>query len=48
VHAWQFTPGSFRELLGMLHAGGDSPLRPLRVYETPHGRNEFTAILEAA
>jgi SAM-dependent methyltransferase len=48
VHAWQFTPGSFRELLGMLHAGGYSPLRPLRVYETPHGRNEFTAILEAA
>jgi SAM-dependent methyltransferase len=46
VHAWQFTPGSFRDLAGLLHAGGWSPLRPLRVYETPHGRNEFTAILE--
>ena len=46
VHAWQFTPGSFRELTAMLHDGGYSPLRPLRVYETPHGRNEFTAILE--
>ena len=46
VHAWQFTPGSFRTLVGMLHEGGYSPLRPLRVYETPHGRNEFTAILE--
>ena len=46
VHAWQFTPGSFRSLIGMLHEGGYSPLRPLRVYETPRGRNEFTAILE--
>ena len=46
VHAWQFTPASFRTLAGQLHAGGWSPLRPLRVYETPHGRNEFTAILE--
>ena len=46
VHAWQFTPESFRALTGTLHVGGWSPLRPLRVYETPHGRNEFTAILE--
>ena len=45
VHAWQFTPGGFRSLMGALHAGGWSPLRPLRVYETPRGRNEFTAIL---
>ena len=29
----------------VLHAGGWSPLRPVRVYETPRGRNEFTAIL---
>ena len=45
VHAWQFTPGSFRAIMAMLHAGGYSPLRPLRVYETPRDRNEFTAVL---
>jgi SAM-dependent methyltransferase len=45
VHAWQFTPASFRALIGQLHQGGWSPLAPLRVYETPRGRNEFTAIL---
>jgi SAM-dependent methyltransferase len=45
VHAWQFTPGSFRSIMTMLHAGGYSPLEPIRVYETPKGRNEFTAIL---
>ena len=27
VHAWQFTPGSFRALMAALHAGGYSPLR---------------------
>jgi SAM-dependent methyltransferase len=45
VHAWQFTPGGFRALMAMLHAGGYIPLRPLRTYETPRDRNEFTAIL---
>lgn len=45
VHAWQFTPGSFRAIMAMLHAGAYSPLRPLRVYETPRDRNEFTAVL---
>jgi SAM-dependent methyltransferase len=45
VHAWQFTPGSFRAILTALADGGYSPLRPLRVYETPRDRSEFTAIL---
>ena len=47
VHAWQFTPDSFRHLMGLLHATGHSPLRPLRVYDTNFGANEFCAILGA-
>ena len=38
-------PGSFRAIMAALHAGGYSPLAPLRVYETPRGRDEFTAVL---
>mgnify|MGYP003393770649 CR=1 FL=1 len=45
VHAWQFTPDSFRRVLGGLHTLGLSPFRPLRVYATPFGRNEFTAVM---
>ena len=45
VHAWQFTPDSFRELLVSLHYMKMVNLFPLRVYDTPWGRNEFTAIL---
>ncbi|CUU41102.1 hypothetical protein [Blastochloris viridis] len=45
VHAWQFTPQSFREITATLHALGLTGLRPLRVYETPHGSNEFCAVL---
>jgi SAM-dependent methyltransferase len=45
VHAWQFTPDAFRRVLGGLHTLGLSPFRPLRVYSTPYGRNEFMAVL---
>jgi SAM-dependent methyltransferase len=46
VHAWQFTPDSFRDLIENLHALELSPLKPLRVYNTPKGRFEFCAILQ--
>ena len=45
VHAWQFTPQSFREITEILHKLGMSRLKPLRVYGTPHGSNEFCAVL---
>lgn len=45
VHAWQFTPGSFRAVFTTLHTIGLSPFRPVRVYDTAYGRNEFNAVL---
>jgi SAM-dependent methyltransferase len=45
VHAWQFTPGAFREILRTLHALSLTTLAPLRVYDTPYGSNEFYAVL---
>lgn len=48
VHAWQFTPTSFRSIIGALHALGLSRLYPLRVYETVYGSVEFCAILAPA
>jgi SAM-dependent methyltransferase len=46
VHAWQFTPDSFREIMTLLCELGYSSMRPLRVYGACHGRNEFTAVLQ--
>ena len=46
VHAWQFTPESFRETLQALFELSLSPLRVLRVYATVAGSNEFYAVLE--
>jgi hypothetical protein len=48
VHAWQFTPNGFRDIVQKLYDLKCSPLRPLRVYNTPHGRFEFCAILQKA
>jgi SAM-dependent methyltransferase len=48
VHAWQFTPQSFRELMSLMFETGLSPLKPLRVYDSPRGSNEFAAILAPA
>jgi SAM-dependent methyltransferase len=45
VHAWQFTPASFRRCMTELFAKGLSPLRPLRVYDTVYAQNEFMAAL---
>jgi hypothetical protein len=46
VHAWQFTPNSFRDLAEKLLDLKLSALRPIRVYNTPRGRFEFCAILK--
>ncbi len=45
-HAWQFTPDSFRSLLGVLNELEIVALRPLRVYSTHFMSNEFWAILQ--
>lgn len=45
-HAWHLTPASFRQTVDLLHAVGLTALRPLRVYPTLAGSNEFWAILE--
>jgi hypothetical protein len=45
VHAWQFTPGSFRTLLQDIKALNYSELDPIRVYNPLHNRSEFCAIL---
>lgn len=45
VHAWQFTPESFRGLISDLNRSGLINLEPHRVYQTIWGQNEFTAIL---
>ncbi|MGA9342358.1 MAG: hypothetical protein WBV61_08495 [Rhodanobacteraceae bacterium] len=46
VHAWQFTPDSFGEILGLLHNNGLSAMRLLRVYPGIFGSIEFYAVLE--
>lgn len=46
AHAWQFEPESFRDLIAQLFGLGLTPLRPVRVYATVYGSNEFYAILE--
>jgi SAM-dependent methyltransferase len=45
-HAWQFTPDSFRAILGLLNELGLVALSPLRVYNTHILSNEFWAILQ--
>lgn len=46
VHSLIFTPHSFREILATLFAMKLTKLRPVRVYDTPEGWNEFCAILQ--
>lgn len=48
VHAWQFTPESFREILGLLAEVGLSPLTVEAVYPTLRGSQEFCAVLRRA
>jgi len=45
VHAWQFTPLTFRKIIGILFELGLTSMSVERVYNTPQGRNEFTAVL---
>ena len=46
VHAWKFTPEVFRAIFAGLRKVNLEPLRTLRVYETPQGRNEFGVVLQ--
>ena len=46
VHAWQFTPTSFRNIMSELSNMEVSPFMVERVYETIYGQNEFTAVLK--
>lgn len=45
VHAWKFTPESFRRIVRALFQLDQIALDVERVYNTPHGRCEFTAVL---
>lgn len=46
VHAWYFTPSSFRSITSTLFKLGLTGLEPLRVFNTPRNRLEFCAVLE--
>ena len=48
VHAWQFTPASFRALIGDLRALELTSFRAAEIWETPRSRGEFCAVLERA
>ncbi len=48
LHAWQFTPASFRDLIETLAAASLSPLRVERLYPTLRDRGEFYAVLHVA
>lgn len=45
VHAWQFTPETFRDIMTHLKAVDLIGLSPTCVFDTPWGRNEFCAVL---
>jgi len=45
VHAWYFTPDSFRTIVETLSALGLTGLELAGVYDPAHGRNEFCAVL---
>lgn len=48
VHAWHFTPISFRAVMNQLHHMGMSPFVVEHVGETPYGQLEFVAVLRLA
>jgi SAM-dependent methyltransferase len=48
VHAWQFTPASFRAVIDTLHRLRLIPMQVVRVYNTVFGANEFAAVLTAS
>ncbi len=45
VHAWTFTPKSFRALIEALRHAGLTGLSLETVHDTPYGRGEFCAVL---
>jgi hypothetical protein len=45
VHAWQFTPATFFDILSERHRAGLIGLEPVRVHHTPRKALEFKAIL---
>lgn len=45
VHAWQFTPLSFSQIMRELYSRRMSALQVTRVHETPPGQFEFCAVL---
>ncbi|MGH7043138.1 MAG: hypothetical protein ACREFY_13555 [Acetobacteraceae bacterium] len=48
LHAWQFTPESFRRLFDLMAVVGLSPFRVERLYSTLRDRGEFYAVLRIA
>ena len=46
VHAWYFTPPSFRGIIGDLHAGGFTGFTVQRMFPTRPNSNEFWCILQ--
>ena len=45
VHAWQFAPHTFRQIICLLNELGFSNLKAARVYDTPYAAGEFCAVL---
>ena len=45
VHAWQFTPDSFRDIITTLNVAGMTDLSVERIYSTIRGSIEFAAVL---
>ena len=48
LHAWQFTPDSFRRLFDLMAVAGLSPFRIERLYPTLRDSGEFYAVLRIA
>ena len=46
VHAWRFSPATFRSLMNILSATKRIPFQVSRVYDTPRPQVEFMAILQ--
>lgn len=46
VHAWQFTPDSFYEIIISLFHMDIVPLTVTNIFQTPRGRNEFCVVLQ--
>jgi SAM-dependent methyltransferase len=45
VHAWQFTPASFHQVINLIADLGWTSLRPIVAFPTVRPRNEFCAVL---